>query len=321
MGSIRNLHDTNTNSHVLFTRSSLAEIYVYDMLKEKCGASRDSIYDITTRSEFSEMVELVNVQPFTANKWLFVIEYKKVKKLLADNVGIFASDTSEFLIKVNDYKEYKEVKSVLEKVCLVNDIYLAFIRFYDVEYLLRGSGLSEQNIKFVYKSYSSDPEQIFLLKQEINNGLVIKTKKDITNVCGTSSGTINWFAISLLTTNIKTEKGLKMVVRGKMKVAVELGELYGYSKFRNFLMSAIKDMIDIKVLYLNGVIYDRIDNIPEEYDISKLKKYQMNLKTIIDTPLLELHKLFFTLKDNGVWKNELGMLEFLYSYFEKKGVN
>ena len=76
MGSLRLLRSHETNVHMLLTSSNLAEIYVYDELKSVCGATIDSVLEVSNRSTFNNMLELVNMQPLLSEKWLFVINYK-----------------------------------------------------------------------------------------------------------------------------------------------------------------------------------------------------------------------------------------------------
>lgn len=326
MGSIRKLKDGGSNVHLLLTSSSLSELYVYDELKSKCSATRDSIYDINTKSSFNEMLELVNVQPFMADKWLFVIEYSKVKSLIKDKKGIFDADTSEFLIKVKNYKEFKEAKSLLGNI---NDIYLSSIRFYDVEYLLQGYNISPKLIEFTAKSYYSDPEQVFVLLKELQNDRVIEKRKDIVEICGISSGSINSYVMALLKEPPKTDKSKKLLYKKRVGVAVELVDVYGFSKFRNFLLASVKDILDIKQLYMVGTIYDRISNLPDiekkdrkgnlvpVYDEKKLARYNVYLKTIVAIPYERILRLYLTLKRCGRWYSAIDMVNFIYQFYEE----
>lgn len=326
MGSIRNLKKEGVNVHLLLTSSNLSELYVYDTLKEKCGAGVDSIYDVNTKSTINEMLELVNTQPFLAKKWLFVLEYSKVKSLLKDKKGIFEVDTSEFLIKVKNYREYKEAKSLLLKV---NDIYLSYIRSYDVEFLLRDYSISPVLMDFISKSYYSDPEQVFILLNELKDGRVIEKRKDIVSICGVSSGSLTSLALALLKDPPKSDRGKKMVYKKRIGVASELSETYGFSKMRNFLTASVKDILDIKQLYMVGAIYDRIYNLPDVkvmdangnmnpvYDEKKLSKYNIYLKTIIDTPYSRIVRLYLLLKKCGRWYSDIDMFNFIYQYYEE----
>lgn len=314
MGSLRDLADSNKNVHILLSSSNLSELYVYDTLKAKCNANVDSIFNIDSKSSINEMLELVNLQPFTADKWLFVLDFKKAKSVIKDKKGIFESSTSEFLIKVKDYKEYKEAKELLGNV---NDIYLSFIRFYDTEFLLKDYNIPPKLIGFISKSYSSDPEQIFALREELNNGRVIERRKDIIDICGVSAGSLNSYALTLLKDFPKTDKGRKIVCKNRIGVAYELAETYGFSKMRNFLLACVKDILDIKQLYMVGTIYDRIENLPDCYDTKRLSRYKSMLNIIIEIPYSRILNLYLCLKQSGNWYKDIDMVSFLYLYYEK----
>lgn len=311
MSSFKNL--SGSNVHILMTKSNLAEIYVYDTLKEKCKASNDSIYTVNSKSVALEMLDLVNLQPFLADKWLFVIDYYKVKSILKERKGLFESDSSEFLIKVRNYSEFKEVKSLLSNV---NDMYLQSIKFLEVDYLLSDFGLSPKLVEFIAKSYYNEPEQVFRLRNHLLNGGIISKKKDVVDLCGVSSGSVISFALSLLGEPPKSDKGKKSVYKRRLSLAYDLAEAYGISKFRNFLMASVQDIMDIKTLHMVGAIYDRIDNLPNNYDKDRLSKYSRFLGHIIDIPYSRISRLFFLLKKNSVWYSDLDMINFIYQYYE-----
>ena len=313
MGSIRNLKSLEYNTHLVYTKSNLAEIYIRDTLKAKCKANNDSIYEISTKSGIDEMLDLVGVQPFLADKWLFILDYKKVKSLFKDKKGIFSMDTSEFIIKVNNYKEYKEVKGILSNV---NDIYLAFIRYYDVGFLLQDYSLPQSIVDFVAKSYGYEPEQVFTLEKALRDGEVVTKKKDVVRICGISAGSLNSFAMSLLKDFPTTERGTKMVYSNRIKVALELSDTYGFGKMRNFLLASVKDILDIKTLHMNGVIYDRISDLPDGYDESRLSRYKLYLNSIIETPYYRILNLYLMLKKSGKWYSSVDMMNFIYNYYE-----
>ena len=62
----------------------------------------------------------------------------------------------------------------------------------------------------------------------------------------------------LLSGKPNTSKGLKKVLRTRIQMGKDLCDAYGVSTFRNFLSSALYDMIQIKMLYMQGEIYDDI---------------------------------------------------------------
>lgn len=313
MGTLRDLKSNEKNVHLLVTNSNLVELYVYDSLKEYCKATLESVYEINKRSEFQEMLEFINMQPYMADKWLFVVDYSKLKAIIKQYVRIFDIDTSCFLVKCKNYAEFKEFKELYPKV---NDLYLSIIRSPEVTYLLQDFKLSQKLVEFITKSYSREPEKIFTLLKELKNGVEIKDSKDIVKICGVSSSSVVSFAMLLLADPPKSDTGEKRVLKKRIQIANDLISAYGLSSFRNFLVSSVKDMIDIKTLYLKGVIYKSIRYIPECYDEKKLSRYNVYLRRITEEISMDrLVRLYICLKKSGKWYNKSMMLQFIYDYY------
>ena len=313
MGDLKGLTDKMKNIHLLLTSSSLAEIYVYDTLKERCKATLESVYEVNSSSTFNGMLELVNVQPYLAECWLFVIDYKKVRGALKKNLGIFKSESSVFLIKVGTYKDFKDF---MELKVSVNDLYLEVIKKLDVYDLLRGYPVSQKVKDFVVASYYRDPEKVFTLVNELKNGLQVESQRDVVKICGESSGSIQKFAIQLLTDEPKTERFLSRSYKKRVATLCDLCDTFGVRTAYNFLRACINDLIQIKVLYLNGVIYDRIRDLPECYDEKRLARYNYYLKTIAEeVSYTRLLSLYEDIGAYGRWLSSQDGVLFLYKYY------
>lgn len=314
MGSLRHLRSPENNVHMLLTSSNLTEIYVYDELKSACGATIDSVVEVNNRASFYNMLELVNMQPLLADKWLFVLTYKGgIKQLVKKFEGIFQTDTAIFLVKVENYRDFKEFKGTIRSV---NDLYLNVIRHDDVAYMLKGYKLSSNVIEFVEKSYYRDPEKVFVLSKELANGAVINSNRDVVRICGESAGSIARFAMLLLNEMPSSESGLKRVYSKRVKLLVDLCESFGTRSTYNFLVATLKDILNIKVLYLQGVIYDSIRDLPEGYDEKKLSRYNMYLKRIIqDLTYENILRLYVALCKCDRWRNPQDGVLFLYNYY------
>lgn len=321
MGTLRELTSGKKNVHMLITTSNLIELYVYDELKRVCQANSESIVEAKTAKEFDNILDLVNLYPLQAEKWLFIIHYSKLAKQVEKYKGILESDTAVFLIKVNKYPEYKAFKELYPKV---NDLYLSLIRQNEVSYLLYSYNLSQKLIDFITKSYSRDPEKVFLLKKELENGLTVKTQKDIVKVCGTSTSNISYFAILLLADPPTTEKGFNMVYRRRVSLAQELIDIYGITKFKAFLGATVSDILQLKTLYMVGEIYDSVKDLPDAvdengnpiYDERRLSRYNMYLRRITtEIPYSRILRLNLMLKQSGKWYSSVDVLGFIYNYY------
>lgn len=313
MGSIRALSDESKNVHLLLTSSNLAEIYVYDILKGRCNATLESIYEVNTLKDMKVILELVNIQPNLADKWLFILNYNKLKGALKKWIGMFQSSTAIFLIKVKTYKEFKEVKDL---GVMLNDLYLDSMRRDDIMDLLRGYKISPKVKEFVVSSYSKDPEKVFTLRNELNNGAVVETSKDIIKLCGESVGSIQKLVMQLLLDDPNTERFLQRSYKKRVGAIYDLCDTFGARTAFNYIRAAIKDVLYIKMLYLNGALYDRIYDLPECFDEKKLVKYNYYLKDIAqEVPYSRVLYLYNTLGVYGRWNNVQDGVLFLYKYY------
>lgn len=313
MGNLKELLNVDKRVHLLLTSFNLAEIYVYDTLKGRCNATLDSVLEVDSLSTYRNMLELVNVQPNLADNWLFVIKFSKVKNQLKNNLGIFNSDTSVFLIKVSNYKEFKEAKDMYSNF---NDIYLETIRKDDVYELLKNYKISPKVKDFVAFSYYRDVGKVFTLYNELNNGVLIETTKDVVKLCGESAGSIQRFVIQLLIDSPNTTMFLKRNYKKRVSAVYDLCNTFNSRTAYNYIKSTVKDILYIKMLYLEGVIYDRIADLPECFDEKKLAKYSIYLNTIEDSiSYSKILSLYNLMNSSGRWNNTQDGIAFLYKYY------
>lgn len=311
---LNNLMDEGYTVHLEYCNSSLLDMFVYDRLKECCEAGLDSIVEVENTSRFNEMLDLLNMQSFMSKRWLFVLTYKKVKKLVEKHKGIFTTKTSCFLIRVDGYKEFLEVKKLIPQAR--NDMYLASLNFTDTMFLLRGYSLSDVNLRFVFTAYSREPDKIMLLRQKLDEGYEVTDKKSITEICGESQSTISSYVMSLLSIQVKSEIGARRSLRRKIIDGISLCRIYTPGTLRNFMISELRNMIHIKQMYLNADVYKEIREVPDCFEGNNLSRYNGLLSTIIKMPMNTLVKLFIALESSGRWYREVDLVSFLYSYYE-----
>src|SRR5690606_35708467 len=109
-----------------------------------------------------------------------------------------------YLLEFENYKNYKFAKDLLSKEQGVLDLYLAWLRRNDFHILYnrivvhnKGYELPKTLLDFVSKGYSSEIDALFELFEELKAGKEVKTRKDIIDICGLSSNTIDGFMFSL----------------------------------------------------------------------------------------------------------------------------
>ena len=85
MCSFRGLEDINNTCHIMMSGSGKADVFAHDVLRRVHNVAIDCVYKVSGKKEFSNMVELSVIQPYMSDKWLFEIEYSKVKYSLKAN--------------------------------------------------------------------------------------------------------------------------------------------------------------------------------------------------------------------------------------------
>lgn len=312
--------DNGYNIHLMWSASGKASMFVYDTLKKQCNATNESILNVSKVSDVKNLLELVLIDPILADKWFIVLEYStSLKQIILKHKGLFLSDTSVFLIKVKNYKQFLEVSEILSPLGVsYNKLYISRLRESDIYNLLDDFNLKASLLDFVSKSYSKDPERVFILREFLQEGRKVSTNKDIVKLIGQSSSSVNHVVFSLLRKPPTTERGYKMVLRGRVSEMNSLVESYGVSSTRNFMLGCVKDLLDIKTLYMQGVIYDTFRGIelPSCFDAKRLKKYEGYYLNMITTeiPYTRLVNLFLLLKEK-YWYSDADMLSFIYKYY------
>lgn len=321
MGSFRNLGDESYTCHLMMSGSGKADIFAHDTLRRVHSVAIDCVYKVSSKKDFLNMSELCVIPPYMSGKWLFEIEYSKVKALIKSYKNLFDSDTSCFMFIVDRYADFKEVKEIIERV---NDIYTPIIRKDDMFFLFNGMSLSEKVMSFVASSYARDTDSVFTLRDYLLQGEDVNTQRDVVRLIGVSSGNVNSFIMLLLSGKPNTVRGLKKVLKTRVQMGKDLCEAYGVSTFRNFLSSAVYDMVQLKVLYMQGKIYNDIKDLPDSFDEKKLSKYKYQLERIkTEFSYNDIMYLYCKLQEeeNKKWYSVADMIKFIYDLYGEVVVN
>ena len=315
MGSLANLSDKSINLHLVMSDSDGVNLYIHDTLKGVYETGVDGIFSVKTKSDFKAMLELLNIPPLTADKWVFEIEYKKLKPLMEKKLGIFESSTACFCVYVDKYVDFKEFKGKFNNC---NDLYLSVLRRSEVLFLLEGYDIPEKVRDFVASAYTRSPDSVFELIGQLNQGITVENSRDVVRLVGAGLGSVSSFAFLLLADPPRTERGLRRVYSKRVKAGLDLIGAYGVRSFRNFLSATVYDILQLKVLYLEGKVYDKVRDLPDCYDEKKLSRYNMYLDKIgSEIPYERILRLYSMLQteDNRVWDSVGGFIGFLYGYY------
>lgn len=306
---------------LLQSNSEKMKMYIQDKLKAKFHSTRDTILTVNTNKDFKPVREVSGLIPPFSEKWLvFVTMNKKVSMKDLVNV-IDNSSTCIFVVITDKYKEYKDIKEALKKKHTLIEQYLSYLRREDFIYLYdalvpKDKQMTKQLFDYLVQGYSSDIESVFDMFLALKDGKKVKTRKDISDICGIGGLTIDSFVFSMLKEPSKFDKGLKRVMHNRIMAGEELIEVYELGTFYRFLRACIYNLVQVKMLKDTGVIYKTIRNLPDGYDQMKLIRYQKYMWSLNEIPLSRLLRLYSCI-GNKTWKTDLDFLNFMYNYFTR----
>lgn len=320
---LSDLDNRNANPEIVLLQTSSVrlQLFLKDKLKRKYNCNNDSLIVVENKTDLKKVRDVTGVSPPFASKWFVEINLDKFNdknmiKIIND------STTCLFFCTCSKYSTFKKFKDSVKESNNLYDFYINYLRRADLIYLYdafvkEDYRLSTQLFNFVAQGYSGDIEAIFELLVRLSQGEKIESRKEITEVCGLGSLTIESYIFSLIKPLSGSARGLKTVMRDRIKVGLELAEAMGYSSMYNFMKKCIKCFVQIKILYISGVIYKSIRKLPDSYDEKSLARYQKYLWKIKEIPLSRLLRLLQAL-GNKTWKSELDLLNFLYTYYNNE---
>ena len=298
---LKDLVDKTLNYHTMMCDSGKLDLLVYNLLKNACGGNKDTIFYVNKKSDVEEMLDLSLIMPYGAEQWLFIVNYNKVKRHRRKLIEFIKAKTvsSKVLVSFDKYADFKKFNDDLGS--LVNSMYLKTLRKDDMAFLFRDTKLGKDLKEFVFYSYRSEVEKVMSILEHLENGQSIKNRKDITELVGVSTGSVQHFIFQLLGAPPKSEKSRE---RG----------------IKTILTNSVKDILDIKTLYLSGVVYKTLSNIPEGYDSKRLLRYRVFFGKIVDIDYSRILELYMLLYNERAWQSEVELFKFIYVYYRNLGL-
>lgn len=316
---LRNITDKNIECNVIIlqTPSDKLKLFVKDTIKRKFKCNSDSIITCSGKKDYKQVKEIINIVPSFSDKWFIDVNLDSCND--KDFIALVKDATTcVFFCSVSKYSSFKKFKDNIKGVSGILDYYITYLRKNDFLFLY-DSFVSEDKrlpkvlFDYVVQSYSSDIEAVFDLFLELSRGKEIKSRKDISDICGVGGNSTESFVLSMLKPPPSTEKGLNKVMRNRIKAGSELAEVYGYSSFYNRLRNTMISFIQLKELLISGVVYKQIYNLPDCYDETKLSKYQRYVWRLKEIPLSRILRLYLAL-GKTTWRSDTEFLNFIYSY-------
>lgn len=314
------LTDREVNVHTMMQDSGKLDFFVYNMLKKATNGNKDTVIYVNKKSDVEEMSDLSLVMPMNAEQWLFIISYDKVKRHRRKIIELIKqkNPSSKYLISFEKYVDFRRFNDDLGS--MVNSMYLKNLNQKDVRFLFRKYKFDKDLFQFIFYSYRSEVEKMMTLLSFLDMGQTVKSRKDVTDLVGVSTGSIQHFIFQLLGKKPLSLKSQGIIVKNRTVTISELAKVYGVRQLKGIITNSVKDILDIKSLNLTGVLYKSIDRIPEGYDSTRLLKYKPFYAKILDVPYIRILDLYLLLYNERSWNSELDMYRFIYTYYRNLGI-
>jgi hypothetical protein len=306
---------------LLQTPASKLEMFLYDKIKTDLHCTQDTIFEVKDKKTVREIREIAFIDSFMSDKWLVRVNLDKASSYMTDLLQvIYESTTIVFFCTCSNYKVFKNFTTSLKKkgVTEVYSYYLASLKRMDFDYLYKqfvqkNNKLSQTLYNHVYQGYSYSVDAVMDLFTELKNGVVFENRRDIADVCGVGGNSIESFIFSMLKKPSESLNGLKTVIKNRMKAGVELSEIYGVSRFQNYLKASVVKMVQLKELEISGLIYKKVFDLPNGFDEAKLVKYQRFLWRLKEIPMTRLLRLYKYMSESN-WVSDFDFAGFVYKY-------
>ena len=314
------LTDREVNVHTMMQDSGKLDLFVYNMLKKATNGNKDTVIYVNKKSDVEEMSDLSLVMPMNAEQWLFIISYDKVKRHRRKIVELIKqkNPSSKYLVSFEKYIDFKRFNDDLGS--MVNSMYLKNLNQKDARFLFRKYKFDKDLFQFIFYSYRSEVEKMMTLLSFLDMGQTVRSRKDVTDLVGVSTGSIQHFIFQLLGKKPLSLKSQGIIVKNRTVTISELAKVYGVRQLKGIITNSVKDILDIKSLNLTGVLYKSIDKIPEGYDSTRLLKYKPFYAKILDVPYIRILDLYLLLYNEWSWNSELDMYRFIYTYYRNLGI-
>lgn len=314
------LTDREINVHTMMQDSGKLDLFVYNMLKKATNGNKDTVIYVNKKSDVEEMSDLSLVMPMNAEQWLFIINYDKVKRHRRKIIELIKqkNPSSKYLVSFEKYIDFKRFNDDLGS--MVNSMYLKNLNQKDARFLFRKYKFDKDLFQFIFYSYRSEVEKMMTLLSFLDMGQTVRSRKDVTDLVGVSTGSIQHFIFQLLGKKPLSLKSQGIIVKNRTVTISELAKVYGVRQLKGIITNSVKDILDIKSLNLTGVLYKSIDKIPEGYDATRLLKYKPFYAKILDVPYIRILDLYLLLYNERSWNSELDMYRFIYTYYRNLGI-
>lgn len=314
----------DTAALIIYTNSAVLQTLLKKRIKERFEIAKNLTKYANTGATLKEARNETFTPPFGGGTWLVDIQADKI------NIGDIAkylnniTNASVSIIWYNNYAQFKkviELDAVKKLGIYCFTMYTGKLYPEDISYiqnmmLPEEKRLPKKLVDYLKKNYTFDVDSVCKIFQAVSQGEEISSTKDIINKVGIGGNTIDSFVIKLLTTNPKTEKGLKSAIEKSVVLLNDLSYSYDYRSIKNFMKNCLNTIIEIKQLQMMGLYSEAIKDIPETSfhsdKIQRMKRYDGVI--LNDLNMGRILNLSLCLDRFDDFNSEIALLKAIYAY-------
>ena len=314
----------DTAALIIYTNSATLQTLLKKKIKERFEIARNLTKYANSGVSLKEARNETFTPPFGGGTWLVDIQADKI------TVGDIAkylnniTNASISVIWITNYSQYKkiiELDAVKKLGVYCFTMYTGKLYPEDISYiqsmmLPEDKYLPKKLVDYLKKNYTYDVDSVCKIFLSVKQGEEITTTKDIINKVGIGGNTIDSFVIKLLTTNPKTEKGLKSALEKTVVLLNDLSYSYEYRSIKNFMKNCLNSILEIKQLQMMGLYSEVVKDIPENAfhadKIQRLKRYDGVI--LNDINMGRVLNLLLCLDKYNDFNTEIALIKSIYSY-------
>lgn len=315
---------------IIYSRSAILQNLLTKKIKDRFKIEKYRTVYVDTAAELKAAKSDTMVEPFGGGMWYVTVNcdripFKDLEKALG-NVT-YAAVNVYWTENYSNFKKLCDMETVKRQGVFCFKLYTGRLAPEDILYIHNSmvkpeKRLSKDLLNFLKKNYTYNVNSICTLFDRINNDIPIKTTGDIINEVGIGGNTIESFVIKLLTSNPKTDKGLKKAVESLVVLYDDLSYSdKGYSKatIKNFIKSTVDTILEIKQLQIMGKYSNVIKNIPEKgFHEEKIKMYKRFERVILeDINIARVLKLKLILSKYNTFSPEIDILQSIHCFLSE----
>lgn len=333
--SIEAIYSQSINCHVIYSKDGLISDFALNEIKSKYGLSANDVIDVETKADVQEAFNYTYLAPENFEKWVINVHLDKVG--LVNEVKGFQKSIRGLnnMIVLFTTTRWKVYQSALKSFSNYNEIMGSYIRYADLQLILKKSGISlDRNLVwFLTMNYGSAPSSIFKLIRRIKDGERVHSKKEIISILGLSADSIVSFALSTLAMGTAdTPRKIKSRSSALVQQAELLNNKLGTRNFWAQLYLTLWDMREVRRMYATGKVYKEFYKPLEDYEKRRKQRaisifgsrynyreaninyYNRLLDKTSIFSTVEIDRALLTLDPQNAWSTYDDMLLWLYKF-------